>query len=191
MGISGCGKTTLGKGLAAATGYRFIEGDDLHPAENIAKMSAGIALTDEDRWPWLERVADELRTAKEGDGRIVSCSALRHVYRNLLNTRSSRQLLFVFPQLPVDIVRARLRSRPDHYMPASLIDSQMATLELPRPGENVLTIDGAAEPSRCVDLVMGFLSLREMPPRQAMTANQARMSTDTSTHRGAAGLDVS
>jgi gluconokinase len=158
MGISGCGKSTLGEGLAEATGYRFVEGDDLHPAENIAKMSAGIALTDEDRWPWLERIAEVLKMAKEGDGCIVSCSALRHAYRHLLKTKTSEQLLFVFPEISTDIVRARLCNRPNHYMPPSLIDSQVATLELPRPDENVLTIDGAADPSRCVDLVMGFLS---------------------------------
>lgn len=162
MGISGCGKSTLGRGLAEATGYRFVEGDDLHPAENIAKMSAGIALTDDDRWPWLERVAEVLRTAREGDGCIVSCSALRYTYRQLLKARSCERLLFVFPALSTDIVRVRLQNRPNHYMPPSLVDSQVATLELPRPDENVLTIDGAAHPSRCVDAVMGFLSLPEI-----------------------------
>lgn len=168
MGISGCGKSTLGRGLAAATGYRFVEGDELHPAENIAKMSAGVALTDEDRWPWLERIADELKAAEEGDGCIVSCSALRYAYRHLLNTRSARPLLFIFPQLPVEIIRSRLRNRPNHYMPLSLIDSQVATLELPRPEENVLTIDGAADPSRCVDLVMRYLSPAETSPRHKL-----------------------
>lgn len=157
MGISGCGKSTLGKGLAEATGYRFVEGDALHPAENIAKMSAGIPLTDEDRWPWLERVADELKSAKAGNGCIVSCSALRYAYRNLLRTQSAKPLLFVFPKLSAEIVRFRLSNRPNHYMPLSLLDSQVATLELPRPDENILTIDGAAAPSRCVDLVMGYL----------------------------------
>ncbi|ESQ86712.1 hypothetical protein ABAC460_22560 [Asticcacaulis sp. AC460] len=165
MGISGCGKTTLGKGLAEATGYRFVEGDDLHTAENVARMSAGIALTDDDRWPWLERIAEELKTAREGDGRVVSCSALRYAYRQLLRTRSGGPILFVFPKLSADIVRARLRNRPNHYMPPSLVDSQMATLELPRPDEHVLTIDGDADPARCVDLVMSYLSTVPETPR--------------------------
>ncbi|EGF92934.1 carbohydrate kinase, thermoresistant glucokinase family protein [Asticcacaulis biprosthecium C19] len=169
MGISGCGKSTLGAGLAEATGYRFVEGDDLHPAENIAKMSAGIALSDDDRWPWLERIAEVLSSAKAGDGCIVSCSALRYAYRHLLRTRSPEGLLFVFPHLPTDIVRARLRDRPNHYMPPSLIDSQVATLELPRPDEPVLTINGAADPSRCVDLVMSFLSTPQISPRHSLT----------------------
>lgn len=158
MGISGSGKSTLGKGLAEATGYRFVEGDTLHSAENIAKMSAGIALTDDDRWPWLERIADELKTAKEGDGCIVSCSALRYAYRQFLKARLSTPLLFVFPELETDIIRARLRARLNHYMPLSLIDSQVATLERPRPDENVLTIDGAADPARCIGQVTDFLS---------------------------------
>jgi len=158
MGISGCGKSTLGKALADVTGYRFVEGDDLHPAENIAKMSAGIPLTDEDRWPWLERVADALNATREGEGCIVSCSALRRIYRDALRRRTHDRLLFVFPKVPIDVVRTRLRNRPDHYMPLSLLDSQMATLEPPEPDEHVLTIDGAAAPARCVDLIMGFLS---------------------------------
>lgn len=168
MGISGCGKSTLGKGLAEATGYRFIEGDDLHPAENVAKMSSGIALTDDDRWPWLERVAEELNTARAGDGCIVSCSALRYAYRHLLRARTGGRLLFVFPKVSIDIVRTRLRNRPNHYMPLSLLDSQMATLELPRPDEPVLTIDGTVTPAQAVALVLGFLQA-EMPTQITRT----------------------
>jgi gluconokinase len=175
MGISGCGKTTLGKGLAEATGYRFIEGDDLHPAENIAKMSAGIALTDDDRWPWLERVAEVLNTARADDGCIVSCSALRYAYRHLLRARSGERLLFVFPNVSTEIVRARLRNRPDHYMPPSLLDSQVATLELPRPDEAVLTIDGTATPDQSVTLVMGFLSMREIHTQHIESTPERRL----------------
>jgi gluconokinase len=158
MGVSGCGKSTLGKGLGLAAGYRFIEGDSLHPSENIAKMSAGIPLTDDDRWPWLERVADALDTAGEGDGCIVSCSALRRVYRDFLRARSKVPVLFVFPKVSIDIVRARLLNRPNHFMPPSLLDSQMKTLEPPEPDEPVLTIDGAMPPAQSVALVMGLLS---------------------------------
>jgi len=158
MGISGCGKSTLGQGLAEATGYRFIEGDDLHPAANIAKMSAGIPLTDEDRWPWLAKVAVLLGGAREGEGRIVSCSALRYAYRDFLRTQAGQRLLFVFPNVPTGIVRERLRHRPDHYMPPSLLDSQVAALEPPRPDEGVLTLEGAVPPAQSVALVMGYLT---------------------------------
>lgn len=172
MGVSGCGKSTLGKGLAEATGYRFVEGDDLHPADNVARMSAGIALTDEDRWPWLERVAEALNTARDGDGCIVSCSALKRSYRDLLRARTGDRLLFVFPKVPVETIRARLRARPNHYMPPSLLDSQMATLELPGQDEPVLTIDGAPTPAQSVDLVMGYLtSLIEIQSRPTLTPN--------------------
>ena len=158
MGISGCGKSTLGKALAEATGYRFIEGDDLHPADNITKMSSGIALTDEDRWPWLERVAQVLITADENDGCIVSCSALKYVYRDYLRSRATHPVLFVFPNISVEIVRARLRNRPNHYMPPSLLDSQLAILELPEPDERVLTLEGVPSTAQSVSLVMGYLS---------------------------------
>ena len=158
MGVSGCGKSTLGQALSEATGYRFVEGDDLHPAANVAKMTQGIPLTDEDRWPWLHRVADVLAGTRNDEGCIVSCSALRYAYRHLLRVRSGEPLLFVFPKVSIEVVRARLRNRPDHYMPPSLVDSQMATLELPRPDEPVLTIDGAAPLPQSVALVMGFLS---------------------------------
>ena len=161
MGISGSGKSTLGHCLSEATGYRFVEGDDLHPSANVAKMSAGTALTDEDRWPWLERVAAVLKEAPDasGAGRIVSCSALRRSYRDLLRSRVGDRLLFVFPQVSIDVVQTRLRNRADHYMPPSLLDSQVATLELPTPDEGVLMIDGEAGAARSVDLILGFLSI--------------------------------
>lgn len=168
MGISGCGKSTLGKALAAATGYRFVEGDDLHTTENIAKMSAGIALTDEDRWPWLARVAGVLNAAGDGEGCIVSCSALRRSYRDFLHTRVSGPLVFVLPEVSIDTALLRLHNRPDHYMPPSLVESQMATLEPPEPDEPVLTIDGAAAISDAIALIMDFLSVAAADPtRQA------------------------
>ena len=163
MGISGCGKSTLGRGLALATGYRFVEGDDLHPEGNIAKMSAGIPLSDDDRWPWLEKVGGVLATAEAGQGCIVSCSALRYADREFLRTVSGQRLLFVFPNVSTDIVRERLRNRPNHYMPPSLLDSQVAILEMPGPDEGVLMVDGAAAPAASVEHVMDFLAA--MPDR--------------------------
>ncbi|HTN40157.1 MAG TPA: gluconokinase [Asticcacaulis sp.] len=158
MGISGCGKSTLGHALTKATGYRFIEGDDLHTTANIAKMSSGTSLTDEDRWPWLERIADVLGTASETEGVVVSCSALKYAYRDYLRLRAPAPLLFVFPNLSIEIVRARVRHRLNHYMPPVLLDSQWATLELPRPDERILTLDGAPSTAESVKLIMSYLS---------------------------------
>ena len=165
MGISGCGKSTLGQRLSQATGYEFIEGDKLHLPEHIAKMAGGMALTDEDRWPWLERIAGALtmphnRNGQGEAGLIVSCSALKRSYRDLLRSRVGDSLLFIFPIVSMDVLRFRLRNRPDHYMPLSLLDSQMATLEPPMPDERILTIDGEASPDQSVDLIIGFLSSR-------------------------------
>lgn len=165
MGVSGCGKSTLGRRLSEVTGYGFVEGDDLHLPEHVARMAAGKALTDEDRWPWLERVAGALKTVRDdrgqgAAGQIVSCSALRRSYRDLLRSRVGDQLLFVFPKVPADVLRARLSNRPNHYMPPSLLDSQMATLEAPMPDEPVLTIDGEADADQSVVLILGFLALR-------------------------------
>ncbi len=164
MGISGCGKSTLGQRLANVTGYIFTEGDDLHTPESIGKMSAGRPLTDEDRWPWLERVARVLRGERGGSGAvkpgcIVSCSALKRSYRDMLRSCVGDDLLFVYPKVSIELAQSRLKSRPGHYMPSSLLESQVATLEVPTSGENVLTIDGSASLARSVDLVMGFLSL--------------------------------
>lgn len=178
MGVSGCGKSTLGRRLSEATGYGFIEGDDLHPPENIARMAAGTALTDEDRWPWLERIAGALRMARDEHGQgvagqIVSCSALRRSYRDLLRSRVGDQLLFVFPKVSIDVLRSRLRNRPNHYMPSSLLDSQMATLEAPMPDEPVLTIDGEANTEQSIALILGFLSMRSISTKSDVNAHAA------------------
>ncbi len=160
MGISGCGKSTLGQRLSETIGYRFVEGDDLHLPASVAKMSAGTALTDEDRWPWLERIAAVLKSGEgsAAGGCIVSCSALKRSYRDLLRSRVGDHLLFVFPGVSVETLQMRLHNRPNHYMPPSLLASQMATLELPTPDEGVLTIDGEAEPDQSVELILSFLS---------------------------------
>ncbi len=142
MGISGCGKSTLGHNLAEATGFRFIEGDDLHPPANIAKMSAGIPLSDDDRWPWLERLTDAIETAAHQGGCIASCSALKRVYRDYIRERLTVPVLFVFPHVARDILLRRMAERPGHYMPTNLLDSQLATLEPPAPDEGVLPLDG-------------------------------------------------
>ncbi|MDI7776635.1 gluconokinase [Asticcacaulis sp. EMRT-3] len=145
MGVSGCGKSTLGQRLAADLGCRFIEGDDLHPQANIDKMASGIALDDDDRWPWLKRVASELsRPAGQAadQGCVVSCSALKRSYRDAIRREAGVGVLFVYLEVPAATLHDRLVQRPGHYMPASLLDSQLATLQAPTPDEGALTLDG-------------------------------------------------
>lgn len=141
MGVSGSGKSTLGEALAQSLNCDFQEGDALHPAANVEKMRAGIALDDIDRKPWLEQVAAWIATQREQqrDG-VVSCSALKRSYRERLR-RANPELRFVYLQLPrVELVR-RLRQR-NHFMPASLLDSQLRTLQEPAADERALTLNG-------------------------------------------------
>ena len=139
MGVSGCGKSTLAAALAQDLAWTFVEGDLLHPPENVRKMAAGIPLTDEDRRPFLLSVAEAL--AANPAGAVASCSALKRSYRNLIRAHVG-DLLFVLPTLSRDELAARLANRPGHFMPAALLDSQIATLELPDHDEPALLIDG-------------------------------------------------
>lgn len=136
MGVSGCGKTTVGIALAERLGARFIEGDRLHPEANVAKMRAGIPLDDADRWPWLDAVASALAN---GGPIVVSCSALKRDYRDRLRTRSGVPLHFVHLAGDRASLAQRMAERPGHYMPVSLLDSQLATLE-PPGAEEALTL---------------------------------------------------
>lgn len=141
-GVSASGKSTVGKALAAALQAPFLDGDSWHPESNVAKMRAGIALTDEDRWPWLMRYAAALRDQARSVPRVVgACSALRRAYRDCLVSEAGEPILFVYLHGSRDILAARIRQRTDHYMPASLLDSQFATLEEPAADENVLKAD--------------------------------------------------
>ena len=137
MGVSGCGKSSVGEGLAARLGLSYRDGDDLHPAANVEKMRAGIALTDDDRWPWLDRVAEVL--AREAPV-IVGCSALRRAYRDRLRAGAGGPVRFVHLSGSRDLIAGRMSSRTGHYMPPSLLDSQFAALEPPDRDEAV-TID--------------------------------------------------
>ncbi|MBS0412056.1 MAG: gluconokinase [Proteobacteria bacterium] len=144
MGVAGSGKTTLGRVLAARRGWAFEEGDDLHPAANIAKMSAGHPLDDRDRAPWLEAVGRQIDSwLGEGRSGVITCSALKRAYRDIL--RQGRPAVrFVFLEGPASLMDRRLAARPGHFMPASLVDSQFADLEPPGPDEGVITVDAAA-----------------------------------------------
>ncbi|MBV1705548.1 MAG: gluconokinase, partial [Hyphomicrobiales bacterium] len=141
MGVSGAGKTTVGRRLAQALGVDFVEGDDLHSPEARAKMAAGHPLTDDDRRPWLDRIgarlADELA---RGRGVVVACSALRGAYRDRLRAAAGARLRFVHIAADPEAMRARLAARKGHFMPASLVDSQFATLEDPSGEPDVLTV---------------------------------------------------
>jgi len=141
MGVSGSGKSTLARALAEAWNWDFQEGDELHPPANIDKMRAGLALDDDDRRPWLERVAAwiaaELARGRDG---VVTCSALKRCYRDRLR-RAGAGVRFVCIELPPAELERRLRRRR-HFMPASLLDSQLRTLEVPDAAENVLVVAG-------------------------------------------------
>ena len=144
MGVSGCGKTSVGERLAQALGATFIEGDAFHPPANIERMAAGIALTDADRQGWLETLAAQLGTAVDARRSVVlGCSALKRRYRDTLRS-GAPGLHLVHLSGSRELLAARLAARRGHYMPASLLDSQLATLEPPGPDEQAITLDIAA-----------------------------------------------
>lgn len=138
MGVSGCGKSTVGRLLAQRLGVAFIEGDELHPPRNVALMASGTPLTDEDRVDWLAAVGSTL--AQAHGGAVASCSALRRRYRDQLR-QSVPDLVFIHLHGPRELLARRLAQRKGHYMPASLLDSQLQTLEPPSADESALTLD--------------------------------------------------
>lgn len=139
MGVAGCGKSTIGAALGARIGAPYRDGDDLHPPENIAKMSRGEPLNDDDRWPWLEAVGKVLAGA-EGD-MIVGCSALKRAYRDLIRREAGGPVLFVHLAGSRELIASRMASRSGHFMPTALLDSQFAALEPPADDEGALTVD--------------------------------------------------
>jgi gluconokinase len=132
MGVSGCGKSSVGEGLSARLGIPYHDGDELHPPANVEKMRRGIPLTDDDRWPWLDRVGGVL--AHDAPV-IVGCSALRRIYRDRLRAAAAGQVQFIHLAGDRDLIAARMAARTGHYMPPSLLDSQFAALEAPDPDE--------------------------------------------------------
>jgi gluconokinase len=145
MGVAGAGKTTVGKRLAERLGVEFIDGDNLHTAAARAKMGAGRALDDADRWPWLDRIAAALADPAAPRGRVVACSALKRAYRDRLRAGVGTALRFVYLKADPDLMRARVAGRRGHYMPASLVDSQFATLEPPIGETDVVTLAADAD----------------------------------------------
>ncbi len=139
MGVSGSGKSSAAKELVRRLGWDYVEGDDLHPAANREKMSAGIPLTDEDRWPWLETVAGWIRGQIDaGRPGVVTCSALRRRYRDVLRTEVT---VFVHLHGSRELLEERMAARKDHFMPLSLLESQLATLEPLQPDELGVVVD--------------------------------------------------
>lgn len=140
MGVSGSGKSTVAEALGERLGWRFEDGDSFHPAGNVEKMRAGHPLTDEDRWPWLNAIADEIaRVCDKGEHIIIACSALKHSYRDVL-LRGRDDVRFVFLRGAKELIAARLAGRKGHFMPPGLLASQFDTLEPPEAGEHVITV---------------------------------------------------
>lgn len=154
MGVSGCGKSTVGARLAEALKLPFLEGDVLHPESNVARMAAGVALSDEDREGWLQALAERLRQAHvAGRGLVLSCSALKRAYRDILRS-GAPGLRLVYLHGDHALLAARMAARTGHYMPLSLLDSQLATLEPPGVDENALGFEVASRPEDIVAAVL-------------------------------------
>ena len=157
MGVSGCGKTTLGRALAARLGCEFLDGDDYHPPENVSRMAAGTPLADEDRAPWLDRLNALLRERQAcGASVVLACSALKEIYRTRLMQGLERCEL-VQLRGSFDLVRSRLEARQHRYMPASLLESQFAALEAPC---QAICIDVDSPPGHCLEAILARLAPR-------------------------------
>lgn len=156
MGVSGVGKSTIGAELAQALGVPFLEGDAYHPPANVEKMSAGIPLNDDDRAGWLQALAQEIRDANAlGAGLVLSCSALKRRYRDLLR-QADPDLRFVHLQGPRDLIQERMSKRPGHYMPPTLLDSQFRDLEPLQADENGISINNTQPPQVLIsDILSG------------------------------------
>ncbi len=162
MGVSGSGKSTVGAALAQRLGVPFADADDLHPEANIAKMSAGLPLDDDDRYPWLETIGEWL--AKHDEGGVMSCSALKRKYRDQLR-RHRPDVEFLHLSGSLAVIGRRQASRPGHFMPESLLASQFQTLEPLQPDERGVSIDVGQEIDSIIDSYVGSLSTEEQENR--------------------------
>jgi gluconokinase len=159
MGVSGSGKSTIADRLAARLGWRYEDGDKYHPAANVAKMRAGHPLTDDDRWPWLQAIADEIdRTCRAGQRAVIACSALKRAYRDVL-VHGRNDVRIVFLNGTQDLIAERLAVRKGHFMPPELLTSQFKTLEPPQPGERPITVSIDAPVETIVDDIIRQLNL--------------------------------
>jgi gluconokinase len=159
MGVAGSGKTTVGQALASRLGVDYAEADAFHPQANIDRMTAGHALTDEDRWPWLRALAGWIRAHLETDG-VVSCSALKRKYRDVL--RSGGDIWFLHLNGPRSLLAERMKGRSGHFMPLSLLDSQLADLEPLETDERGLVVDIADAPEDILRTALSTLAKEPM-----------------------------
>lgn len=163
MGVSGSGKSTLGALLASRIGCSFLEGDGFHSPEAVAKMRSGTPLADQDRWPWLDRLGRAIGEAALSNGMAVAaCSALRRAYRDRLREAIGVPVRFVLLDNARDVILRRLLERPGHYMPASLLDSQLATLERPTLDEGALTMISDAAPEQLCGRALEWIRLERI-----------------------------
>ncbi len=154
MGVSGAGKSTIGAMLAGRVGWPFVDGDDLHPLANRRKMAAGRPLDDGDRAPWLASIAQKLRLWRAaGCGGVIACSALKRSYRERI-ADGNTDVLFVYLTAPDELLSARMAARGGHFMPVSLLASQLAILEEPGPDEQAVTVDAALPPARIIETII-------------------------------------
>jgi gluconokinase len=159
MGVSGSGKSTIADRLAARLGWRYEDGDRFHPPANVAKMSAGQPLTDEDRWPWLQAIADEIdRLSAAGQRAVVACSALKRAYRDVL-VHGRDDIRIVFLKGTQDLIADRLAARKGHFMPPGLLASQFKTLQPPQPDERPITVSVDAPVEAIVDDIVSQLKV--------------------------------
>ena len=164
MGVSGCGKSTVGRLLADRLGFEYAEGDDYHPPSNVEKMQSGIALDDTDRRGWLAALSDRIGAARaQGRGLVVSCSALKRAYRDRLRLAAA-DLQLVHLAGEFDVLQRRLAARTGHYMPASLLQSQFADLQVPGPDENPLVFPVSLSPDQLVATIVDSLPLLKPVP---------------------------
>jgi carbohydrate kinase (thermoresistant glucokinase family) len=161
MGVSGSGKTTVGTLLAAALGWPYQEGDALHPASNVDKMSHGIALSDEDRWPWLHRIAQMIDGWRaSGSSGVLTCSALKRAYRDVIvGDRPNVRLVYLRGSRK--LIHRRMAARHEHFMPLALLDSQFATLEEPTPDERPIIVAVGGTPAEIVTETVRLLEKRD------------------------------
>ncbi|MGE0285326.1 MAG: gluconokinase [Bradyrhizobium sp.] len=159
MGVSGAGKSTIAEALAGRLGWRCEDGDRFHPETNVAKMSAGEPLTDEDRWPWLKAIADEIdRLCGKQQRAVFACSALRRAYRDVL-VHGRDDVRIVFLDGTKELIAGRLAARKGHFMPPGLLDSQFETLERPAPAEGAVTVSIDATVAAIADDIVRRLQI--------------------------------
>jgi gluconokinase len=168
MGVAGCGKTTAGRVLADCLGVPYAEADSFHPAGNVSKMASGVALTDQDREPWLEAIAERIRNGCV----VVSCSALKRAYRDILRQADPRTW-FLHLEVDRETAAARVAGRPAHFMPASLVDSQFEDLQ-PLHEEAGLTVDSTLPPEQILRAAVNALAAAQNTPASAWPSSPIR-----------------